>query len=164
MTKKAPEKAKMILKKDVWKISVKLIIENPLNIKLSKIETGITNPIIIGIKQIKKQTIFWSFEEDFDSTIFCPLLFSWYLCLLLARYSIVSSTTTKTKSTEEICEAPDKLFIPSQTLNTPRVNVSKAKYSTVPKSEIVSINTKATPAIIPGRANGSATLKKLLLP
>ena len=47
--------------------------------------------------------------------------------------------------------------MPSHTLNTPSVNVSNAKYSTVPKSEIVSIKTRARPAKIPGLANGRAT-------
>ena len=37
-----------------------------------------------------------------------------------------------------------------------------AKYSTVPKSEIVSISTKANPATIPGRARGRATWKNAL--
>ena len=43
-----------------------------------------------------------------------------------------------TVNTDEICAAPERLFIPNQTLKTPNVRVSNAKYSTVPKSEIVS--------------------------
>ena len=35
--------------------------------------------------------------------------------------------TTKINRIHDICEAPGKLFIPSQTLNTPRVSVSNAK-------------------------------------
>ena len=43
-------------------------------------------------------------------------------------------------------------------------NGSRAKYSTVPKSDTVSIKTKAKPAIMPGLARGKATLKKVFLP
>ena len=55
------------------------------------------------------------------------------------------------------CDAPAKLFIPSQRLKIPKVIVSTAKKSTVPKSETVSISTKDKPAIIAGLASGSAT-------
>ena len=157
MTDNAPDKATKIVVNEIWNISIKLIIENPLKTKFSKIETGIAKPKTIGIKHIKKQIIFFEFVMDSDSRIFWPLLFSWNLCLLLAKYSIVNKTTTNKNKTEDIWDAPDKLFIPSQTLKTPRVSVSKAKYSTVPKSEIVSIKTRARPAKIPGLANGRAT-------
>ena len=40
---------------------------------------------------------------------------------------MVNRTTTNIKRTEDICEAPERLFIPNQTLKTPSVNVSKAK-------------------------------------
>ena len=139
-------------------------MEKPLKIKFNNTDTGITNPITIGIIQTKKQIIFLTFDVVLASIIFWPLLFSWNLWFLLARYSIVIKTTTNINKTDEICEAPDKLFIPSHTLKTPKVNVSSAKYSTVPKSDTVSINTRAKPAMIPGRASGKATLKKLLLP
>ena len=76
----------------------------------------------------------------------------------------VKETIKQINKTEDICAAPERLFIPNQTLKTPRVKVSKAKYSTVPKSEIVSINTRANPANIPGLASGRATEKKLLRP
>ena len=132
--------------------------------KFNNTDTGIIKPTTIGVKQIRKHIVLWSFDDDFDSIIFWPLLFSWNLWFLLARYSIVNKTTTKTNNTEDIWEAPDKLFIPSHTLKTPSVNVSRAKYSTVPKSDTVSIKTKAKPAIIPGLARGKATLKKVFLP
>jgi hypothetical protein len=43
----------------------------------------------------------------------------------------------------------------------PVVNVSTAKYCTVPKSASVSINASDSPAAIAGRAIGRATVKKL---
>ena len=52
--------------------------------------------------------------------------------------------------------------MPSQTLTMPRVSVSREKYSTVPKSDAVSIRTRASPAAIAGRASGRPTLRKRL--
>mgnify|MGYP003326873010 CR=1 FL=1 len=49
------------------------------------------------------------------------------------------------------------LFIPIQTLNIPKVSVSTVKNSTVPKSEITSMHTKAKPAMIAGLAIGKPT-------
>ena len=66
----------------------------------------------------------------------------------------------KSVETEAIWAAAGRLFMPSQTLKMPSVMVSMAKYSTAPNSEIVSINTRANPATMAGRASGSATLKK----
>ena len=43
----------------VWKIALKLIIENPLKTKLIKTETGIIKPRIIGVKQIQIHLIFY---------------------------------------------------------------------------------------------------------
>tara|TARA_B100000242_G_scaffold95789_1_gene65560 strand:+ start:407 stop:784 length:378 start_codon:yes stop_codon:yes gene_type:complete len=54
--------------------------------------------------------------------------------------------------------------MPSHRLNIPSVIVSTAKNSTVPKSEIVSINTRDKPAIIAGLAIGKATYKNSDLP
>ena len=65
----------------------------------------------------------------------------------------------KTKPTSEICAAATMLFMPSQTLKMPRVIVSMAKYSTVPKSETTSISTSARPAMIAGRASGRPTVQ-----
>ena len=62
-----------------------------------------------------------------------------------------------------ICEAATKLFIPSQTLNLPRVKVSTVKNSTVPKSDITSMHTNAKPAMIAGLARGRPTEKKVFL-
>ena len=148
----------------VWKISAKLIIAKPLTTKSKRIITGTIKPRKIGMKQIRKQINFLEFDKFSEINIFCPLLNSWNLCLLLAKYSTVRRITTKINNTDDICEAPERLFIPSHTLKTPSVKVSKAKYSTVPKSEIVSINTNARPANIPGLAKGRATEKKLFRP
>ena len=41
MTDNAPDKATKIVVNEIWNISIKLIIENPLKTKFSKIETGI---------------------------------------------------------------------------------------------------------------------------
>ena len=78
---------------------------------------------------------------------------------LLARASTSSTSKAIIKRNVKaaICVAAVKLFIPSQTLKMPSVSVSIAKYSTVPKSETVSIKTSANPATIAGRANGNAT-------
>ena len=61
-------------------------------------------------------------------------------------------------------DAAAKSFIPNHRLNIPRVRVSTAKNSTVPKSDIVSIKTKDNPATIAGLDIGSATLKKVDFP
>ena len=53
--------------------------------------------------------------------------------------------------------------MPIQTLNIPNVRVSREKYSTVPKSEITSIHTSATPAEIAGRASGRLNPQNVLL-
>ena len=67
-----------------------------------------------------------------------------------------------TKATPAICAAAVKLFMPSQTLKMPSVSVSTAKYSTVPKSDTVSISTSASPATIAGRASGMPTENAML--
>ena len=102
ITKKSPADATEILVRAVLNISVKLIIENPLKTKFNRIRTGTIKPRNIGIKQIKKQSNFLELDKFSEINIFWPLLNSWYLCLLLARYSIVSKITTKIKSTDEI--------------------------------------------------------------
>ena len=66
----------------------------------------------------------------------------------------------KTNESDAICAAAGKLFMPSQTLKMPSVRVSRAKYSTVPKSDTVSMSTRARPATIAGRASGRPTLVK----
>ena len=58
-----------------------------------------------------------------------------------------------------ICEAAAKLFIPIQTLNIAKVRVLTVKNSTVPKSEITSMQTRESPAIMAGLARGSPTFK-----
>ena len=69
----------------------------------------------------------------------------------------------KINATNAIWEAATRLFIPSQTLNIPKVRVSTVKNSTVPKSEITSMHTKAKPAMIAGLAIGRPTWKKEFL-
>ena len=77
---------------------------------------------------------------------------------------VIVRNMMKRNAHDAICAAAVRLFIPNHTLKIPRVNVSTAKYSTVPKSEIVSINTSAKPATIAGRAKGSATDQNIFRP
>ena len=63
----------------------------------------------------------------------------------------------KIKVTTDNWAAEVMLFIPIQTLKMPKVRVSKEKYSTVPKSDTTSIQTRANPAKIAGLARGRPT-------
>ena len=101
------------------------------------------------------------------SSIFFSKLEAWGLLnfwFFLADSSTHSKTTIKVKAKKDNWEAALKLFMPSHRLNIPSVIVSTAKNSTVPKSEIVSINTRDKPAIIAGLAIGKATYKNSDLP
>ena len=104
-----------------------MITEKPFKTKLIKTEIGIINPSKIGTVHIPIHVNFFKNETSSSSKLFCPLLFSWKRWFRLAKYSIVNKITTIIKSTDEICEAPERLFIPIQTLNTPSVKVSRAK-------------------------------------
>ena len=62
---------------------------------------------------------------------------------------------------DESCIADCKSYIPCHVLNMPVVKVGTAKCSTAPKSESVSIEIKAKPAIIAGLMVGNETRKNL---
>ena len=58
----------------------------------------------------------------------------------------------------ESCNAVFRSYKPNQVLKIPVVKVCIAKCSTAPKSDKVSIITKARPAIIAGLTKGTANL------
>ena len=70
MTVVAPASASDILVVAAYITSLKLIIEKPLKTKFKRMSTGITNPRVIGVKQIKKQSNFPENEIVSDSSIF----------------------------------------------------------------------------------------------
>tara|TARA_A100001015_G_C14526247_1_gene532320 strand:+ start:230 stop:529 length:300 start_codon:yes stop_codon:yes gene_type:complete len=76
----------------------------------------------------------------------------------------MSRPIIKIKVNTAICAAAVILFIPIHTLNIPKVRVCKEKYSTVPKSDITSILTRAKPTIMAGLANGRLRYQNVLLP
>ena len=93
----------------------------------------------------------------------CRELVSLNLFPALDLISTSSNIRIKINVNVDICAAALILFIPIQTLKIPRVSVSNAKYSTVPKSDTTSIQTKANPATIAGRAKGKLTDQKIFL-
>ena len=72
---------------------------------------------------------------------------------------MTKNTVTKIKSNDANCIAVFKSYIPYHVLKIPVVNVAIAKCSTAPKSDNVSIITKAKPAKIAGRISGIDNLK-----
>ena len=126
--------------------------------------TGIKNPQKTGIKHTAIRT------RPFVRDTFSVLGSLWRRLVSLKRLSdrdfisIIRKTKINKKVNREICEAAVRLFIPIQTLNIPSVKVCIEKYSTVPKSDTTSIDTRATPAIIAGRPRGRLTFQNLLFP
>ena len=80
-----------------------------------------------------------------------------FLCFFLHKALVQAKQNTNVNPKNDNCDAEAKLFIPSHRLKIPRVIVSTAKKSTVPKSETVSINTNDNPATIAGLARGKET-------
>ena len=135
-----------------------------MNIKFNKINDGNKNPILIGIKQIKITnnvflllSIILGTPKSLDSRLLNNFLD-------LENISIDIKIPINKKAKIESWAAADMSFIPNHTLKIPSVKVSRAKYSTVPKSDTTSIKTRDNPAIIAGLASGKAASKKIFLP
>ena len=119
-----------------------------------KISTGIKNPKKTGTKQATMQKAASIPFINLAFLFVCLELVSLNLFPALDRISTSKSNKIKMNVNVEICAAALILFIPIQTLKIPKVNVSNAKYSTVPKSDTTSMQTNAKPATIAGRAKG----------
>tara|TARA_Y100000739_G_C20568934_1_gene446754 strand:- start:39 stop:521 length:483 start_codon:yes stop_codon:yes gene_type:complete len=119
-----------------------------------KIVIGMKKPKHTGIMQMNRKSI------DIGHVLFFVCADLWFLLVslnLLPDLEIISKANNeiiKIKQTVANCAAAVILFIPIHTLNIPNVRVSREKYSTVPKSEITSMQTNAIPAEIAGRASG----------
>ncbi len=126
-------------------------------------QTGIPKPSAIGTKQIIKHNMEeLPFNEIGLRGLDCRVV-STNFCREREIISNANNDMINTNDRDAICAAVVRLFMPSQTLNMPNVNVSIEKYSTVPKSDIVSMNTNAIPANIAGLANGKPIFQNRFL-
>ena len=83
------------------------------------------------------------------------------LIFFLEYFSIIKKNKNNINNNAASCLAVVISFMPNQALKIPVVKVGIAKCSTAPKSEIVSIATIISPAIIAGLASGRASRRKV---
>ena len=123
--------------------------------------TGIKKPIKIGMLQNVVAIIAFRPVSLTGTNCLLDVKVWVNLIFFLEYFSITKKKRKKRNNKAASCFAVVRSFIPNHVLKIPVVKVGMAKCSTAPKSEIVSIATTISPAIIAGLANGNPSFKKV---